>query len=82
MCRQLLIQPSSIAAETGQTVPYFDPSFDPDIAVGELERQIRHHVDLLRARLEDIRLPFESGQTDPPTNDNELDRNEFSGMYS
>jgi hypothetical protein len=84
MCRQLLVRPSS-AAETSQPHAVLQPNFDPDITVGELERQIRHHVDLLRARLEDIRLPIEFIQAAPqalPTVDDELVRNEFSGMYS
>jgi hypothetical protein len=81
MCRRLLVQQT---AETSQPAPLFDPTFDPDITVGELERQIRHHVDLLRARLEDIRLPSESNQLDylPTRDGNAPDRNEFSGMYS
>jgi len=80
MCRQLLVQPS---AERSHPI-FFDPSFDPDITVGDLERQIRHHVDLLRVRLEDIRIPSESNQTDLlfTVDNNELDRNELSGMYS
>ena len=84
MCRQLLVRPSSTVAETSQPHAVLQPNFDPDITVDELERQIRHHVDLLRARLEDIRLPVEFIQTAPlPTaDDDELDRNEFSGMYS
>jgi hypothetical protein len=88
MCRRLLVQPSSNAVETNQppSDSPFDAPFDPDITVGELERQIRHHVDLLRARFEGITLRSpESDQTDLlPTRDdiNTVDRNEFAGMYS
>lgn len=82
MCRRLLVQPSSNTAETNQLIPPFDPPFDPEIAAGELERQIRHHVDLLRARLEGMTLPSPESDPPPTRDENTLVVNEFSGMYS
>jgi len=81
MCRRLLVQPSSDTAETRQT----DPHFNPDISIGELERQIRQHLDLLRTRFEGVQLPFTSSNHMhllPTRDDNAGDRNEYSGMYS
>jgi hypothetical protein len=86
MCRRLLVQPSSNPAETTQSVSPFDAPFDPDITVGELERQIRQHVELLRARLDGLPLPSpEPNRTElllTSREDDSITRNEFSGMYS
>jgi len=79
LCRRLLVQRSS-ESNTGAE-PINIP--DLEISVTQLEGRIFQHLDILRTHVQGMQISLSSLDTHPPTgNDDIVDRNEFSGMYS
>jgi hypothetical protein len=70
MCRRLLVQRSSATREH-----LHDRIPDLEISVTELEGRIFQHAEFLRTHVQGV-------QSRSTGNDDTVDRNEFSGMYS
>lgn len=70
MCRRLLVQRSSATREH-----LHDRIPDLEISVTELEGRIFQHAEFLRTHVQGM-------QSRSTGNDDTVDRNEFSGMYS
>jgi hypothetical protein len=78
MCRSLLVKPST-NHEPRATARMLDPHTENPFS--ELERQIGHHIDILRNRLQGMPLSFPSGVYDALVPHAE-DRSAYPGMYS